>query len=39
MPTALPLPHVTHHVDDLNGTRLHHVSAGNDGTPVLLVHG
>ena len=33
------IPGVTHHLADLNGTRLHYVSAGATGTPVLLVHG
>lgn len=28
-----------HRYEEVNGTRLHHVSAGTDGTPVLLVHG
>jgi pimeloyl-ACP methyl ester carboxylesterase len=30
---------VTHHCLDLNGTELHYVSAGETGSPVLLVHG
>jgi pimeloyl-ACP methyl ester carboxylesterase len=30
---------VTHHRLDLNGTELHYVSAGETGSPVLLVHG
>lgn len=30
---------VIHHVVQLNGTALHYVSAGEEGTPVLLVHG
>jgi pimeloyl-ACP methyl ester carboxylesterase len=33
------IPEVTHHHADVNGTRLHYVSAGDRGTPVLLVHG
>ena len=33
------LPGVTHHVDRVNGTELHYVTAGDRGTPVLLVHG
>ncbi len=33
------LPGVTHHHADLNGTRLHYVSAGTEGSPILLVHG
>ena len=28
-----------HHVLDVNGTDLHYVTAGNTGSPVLLVHG
>jgi pimeloyl-ACP methyl ester carboxylesterase len=30
---------VTHHTTDVNGTTLHYVSAGDDGSPVVLVHG
>ncbi|MFI5841228.1 alpha/beta fold hydrolase [Catenuloplanes sp. NPDC051500] len=33
------IPEATHHHADINGTRLHYVSAGDQGTPVLLVHG
>jgi pimeloyl-ACP methyl ester carboxylesterase len=33
------IPEVTHHHTTLNGTDLHYVSAGSDGSPVLLVHG
>ena len=33
------IPAVTHHNARLNGTDLHWVSAGTDGTPILLVHG
>lgn len=29
----------SHHVLALNGTRLHYVSAGSKGSPILLVHG
>src|SRR5450631_1955837 len=42
MPDATPgasIPEVTHHHTTLNGSDLHYVSAGSDGTPVLLVHG
>jgi pimeloyl-ACP methyl ester carboxylesterase len=42
MPDATPgasIPEVTHHHTLLNDTDLHYVSAGSDGTPVLLVHG
>jgi pimeloyl-ACP methyl ester carboxylesterase len=38
-PAAATLPGVTHHTADVNGTRLHYVSAGDSGSPVLLVHG
>lgn len=37
--TAPTLPGITHHVAQVNGTRLHYVAAGDTGTPVLLVHG
>jgi pimeloyl-ACP methyl ester carboxylesterase len=41
--TATPQPAsltgVTHHHAKLNGTELHYVSAGTEGSPVLLVHG
>lgn len=30
---------ITHHSATVNGTRLHYVSAGNEGTAVVLVHG
>ncbi|MFD4556856.1 alpha/beta fold hydrolase [Streptomyces sp. NPDC058469] len=30
---------ITHHHADVNGTRLHYVTAGAGGSPVLLVHG
>lgn len=30
---------ITHHTARVNGTTLHYVSAGDDGSPVLLVHG
>lgn len=39
LPSGATLPGVTHHLADVNGTRLHYVSAGTDGSPVLLVHG
>ncbi|HEX6347432.1 alpha/beta hydrolase [Umezawaea sp.] len=38
-PVGATVPGVTHHLADVNGTRLHHVSAGTSGSPVLLVHG
>ncbi|MEV8373441.1 alpha/beta hydrolase [Kribbella sp. NPDC056861] len=30
---------ISHHTADVNGTTLHYVSAGDDGSPVVLVHG
>lgn len=33
------IPGVVHHLTDVGGTRLHHVTAGAEGSPVLLVHG
>jgi pimeloyl-ACP methyl ester carboxylesterase len=38
-PAGATIPGVTHHRTDLNGARLHHVSAGTEGSPILLVHG
>lgn len=38
-PFGATLPGVTHHLADVNGTRLHYVCAGTDGSPILLVHG
>jgi pimeloyl-ACP methyl ester carboxylesterase len=38
-PLGATVPGVTHHLADVNGTTLHYVSAGNGGTPLLLVHG
>jgi pimeloyl-ACP methyl ester carboxylesterase len=38
-PPGATIPGVTHHVTHLNGADLHHVSAGDSGSPVLLVHG
>jgi len=35
----LTIPEVTHHQAHLNGTNLHYVSAGAEGSPILLVHG
>src|SRR6202163_3674306 len=29
----------THHHAEVNGTNLHYVSAGTEGTPIVLVHG
>ena len=41
MPVAFgaSIPEVTHHHAALHGTDLHYVTAGDRGTPVLLVHG
>ena len=39
VPTGLTLPGVTHHNEEVNGTRLHYVEAGSSGSPLLLVHG
>jgi len=33
------IPEVIHHTATLNGDELHYVTAGSDGTPILLVHG
>jgi pimeloyl-ACP methyl ester carboxylesterase len=38
-PEGATINEVTHHRVKLNGTELHYVSAGSDGSPVLLVHG
>ena len=38
-PKGSTFPEITHHEVDLNGTRLHYVSAGDHGSLVLLVHG
>ena len=37
--TGATIPGVAHHQAAVNGTRLHYVSAGTGGSPVLLVHG
>src|SRR6202162_4973455 len=37
--THASIPEVSHHHTLLNDTDLHYVSAGSEGTPVLLVHG
>lgn len=39
VPAGLTFPGITHHFAEVNGTRLHYVSAGIGGSPVLLVHG
>jgi len=33
------IPEVTHHRTTLNDRNLHYVTAGSDGTPIVLVHG
>ncbi len=38
-PTGRTLPGLSHHRVELNGTSLHYVSAGSEGSPILLVHG
>lgn len=38
-PIGATIPEVTHHLTDLNGSRIHYVSAGDAGSPILLVHG
>ena len=38
-PPGATIPGVTHHLADVNGTDLHYVSAGDSGSPILLVHG
>src|SRR6202167_1338718 len=38
-PKGSTFPEITHHEVELNRTKLHYVSAGTKGTPVLLVHG
>ncbi len=38
-PAGATIPEVTHHTSTLNGDELHYVTAGTDGTPILLVHG
>jgi pimeloyl-ACP methyl ester carboxylesterase len=38
-PARATIPGVTHHRAEVNGTQLHYVSAGADGSPILLVHG
>ena len=37
--TRASIPEVTHHTVAVNGASLHYVSAGSEGTPILLVHG
>jgi len=37
--TGATLPGITHHHAEINGAVLHYVSAGQSGSPILLVHG
>lgn len=36
---STPVPGITHHTAQVDGAELHYVSAGTEGSPVLLVHG
>lgn len=38
-PIGATIPGVSHHLSRQNGTELHYVSAGETGSPILLVHG
>ncbi|QTE29365.1 alpha/beta fold hydrolase [Pengzhenrongella sicca] len=38
-PTPATLAGIDHHYVDVNGTTLHYVAAGTEGSPILLVHG
>src|SRR5512145_2710234 len=38
-PPGLTLPGITHYRAEVNGTRLHYISAGTSGSPIILVHG
>ncbi|AWB92298.1 alpha/beta fold hydrolase [Aeromicrobium chenweiae] len=38
-PIGATVSGATHHLDDINGVPLHYVTAGESGTPFLLVHG
>jgi pimeloyl-ACP methyl ester carboxylesterase len=38
-PVGATIPSVTHHRIEVEGAELHYVSAGDSGSPVLLVHG
>lgn len=38
-PSTTIVEGITHHTTAINGTQLHHVSAGTTGSPILLVHG
>lgn len=38
-PTPASIAGIDHHYVDVNGTTLHYVAAGTEGSPILLVHG
>jgi pimeloyl-ACP methyl ester carboxylesterase len=38
-PAGATIPEVAHHIVSVNGARIHYVSAGSSGSPVVLVHG
>ena len=38
-PVGATIPEVEHHFANVNNTTLHYVSAGTEGSPILLVHG
>lgn len=38
-PIGATIPVVEHHLDDINGVPLHYVTAGDSGSPILLIHG
>jgi pimeloyl-ACP methyl ester carboxylesterase len=38
-PISATISAVTHHQAEINGARLHYVTAGTSGSPILLVHG
>jgi pimeloyl-ACP methyl ester carboxylesterase len=38
-PPGATIPGVKHHLVAVNGTKLHYVSGGGSGSPILLVHG
>jgi pimeloyl-ACP methyl ester carboxylesterase len=39
IPPGATIPGVKHHLDGVNGVKLHYVSAGDSGSPILLLHG
>jgi pimeloyl-ACP methyl ester carboxylesterase len=38
-PPGATIPGVKHHLASVNGTKLHYVTAGDSGSPIVLVHG